>query len=234
MSSESNFAYSIKHNTHFIVKNITAYTDAQILSEFNLTYAREIRSPKKTIKIFNYPINIGGTRDLLGIPGIQESDLRASLLKGALRNKFACGDIALISSNINLLQFSTKQLYWLRSLGFKTGIDINVNQLNEKTINFIHSVGSGVQYLWRENIPLIGIKNNINRTFYTPEKFINGSYYNNIFYIAIDHNGKKLYENIDFTISESNGPGSGYDMINIISFIPNVNSLLYSTFAIKV
>lgn len=103
MSSESDFAYSLKYNTHFIVQNTCS-------------------DRNKTIKIFNYPINYGDTRDLLQIPGIEESDIRASLLKGVLRHKLLNGDIALVSSNIDLLQFSTKQRVFLQSFGFNEGV----------------------------------------------------------------------------------------------------------------
>src|ERR1700681_4814133 len=99
MSSESNFAYSLKYNTHFIVKNTC--TDHN-----------------KTISVFNYPINFGDTRDLLQIPGVQEADIRASLLKGVLRHKLLNGDIRLVSSNIDLLQFSDKQRAFLYQFGF--------------------------------------------------------------------------------------------------------------------
>ena len=217
MSSESEFAYSLKYNTHFIVKNIT--TDRN-----------------KTIMIFNYPINYGQTRDLLQVPGIQEADIRASLLKGVLRHKFLCGDIELVSSNIDLLQFSDKQRAWLRSFGFSEGIDIGVDELGQDTIDFIESQGGGgtLHYAWREEIPLIGMRDGINRTFYTPDKFINGSYFGNIFHITIEHNGKDLYENIDYTIGESSGPGTGYDTINLISITPNAHSLLFAKYAIKI
>jgi hypothetical protein len=234
MSSESTFAYSLKYNTHFVVKNITGYTDAQILAEFNVTYDDNVRSPKKTVSIFNYPINAGETRDLLQIPGVQEADIRAALLKGVLRHKFLCGDIGLVSSNIDLLQFSDKQRAFLHKFGFIEGVDVGVDELGQDTVNFIIAAGSGALYTWREKIPLIGLRNGTNRTFFTPEKFINGSYFGNVFHITIEHNGKELYENIDYTISESSGPGTGYDTLNFISLTPNAHSLLYATFAVKV
>ncbi len=143
MSSESEFAYSLKYNTHFIVKNITGYTDAQILSEFNLVYPNTVRSSKKTINIFNYPINAGETRDLLQIPGVQEADIRASLLKGVLRHKFLCGDIALISSNIDLLQFSDKQRSFLYHYGFNEGVAIGYDELDGYVQGLINSGGGG-------------------------------------------------------------------------------------------
>jgi hypothetical protein len=141
MSSESNFAYSLKYNTHFIVKNITGYTDAQILAEENLFIPFEVRSTRKVINIFLYPINPGETRDLLQIPGVQEEDIRSSLLKGVLRHKFLCGDIALVSSNIDLLQFSDKQRAFLQKFGFGEGVQIGWDELDGYTQGQINSGG---------------------------------------------------------------------------------------------
>jgi hypothetical protein len=245
MSSESEFAYSLKYNTHFIVRNITGQANSMLhLAGDNPAIPPPYRStifylsPKKTISIFHYPINAGDTRDLLQIPGVQEADIRASLLKGELRHKFLCGDIELVSSNIDLLQFSDKQREWLQSYGFTEGVTIGWDELDGYVQGQIEAGGGGgggdgyITYLWRERIPLIGLRNASNRTFYTPDKFINGSYYNNIFNIAVEHNGKQLYENIDFTIAESGGPGTGYDTIFIKSIVPNAHSLLFATYTI--
>lgn len=241
MSSESHFGYSLKYNTHFIVKNITGTNASQLYLDgdnpnipppYRSSYFR--LSPKKTINIFQYPINAGQTRDLLQIPGIQEADIRSSLLKGELRHKFLCGDIQLVSSNINLLQFSDEQRDFLYKFGFIKGVDIGINELGQDTVDFIMNSGSGVLYTWKEKIPLIGLKNGTNRIFYTPDKFINGTYFGNTFHITVEHNGKELYENIDFTIAESGGTGTGYDTLNFISFSPNNNSTLYCTYTVKV
>jgi len=236
MSSESNFAYSLKYNTHFVIKNITGYTDAEILAEENLVIPQAYRSRKKTIHVFHYPILAGETRDLLQIPGVQESDIRSSLLKGVIRHKFLCGDIALVSSNIDLLQFSDKQRAFLYKYGFFEGVAIGEDEIDDTGISYIQTkiVSSSIGYLWREKIPLIGARDGLNKTFYTPDKFINGSYLSNIFHITVEHNGKELYENIDFTIGESAGPGTGYDIINIFSLTPNYHSLLFATYAIKI
>jgi|SRR5579859_1610264 len=213
MSGFDDFAPYLNKCGNFIVKNI---------------------SPQiKTINIFTYPINYGYERNLLLIPGVAEDDIRASLLKGEIRNKFLVGDIELIFSDIDLIQFSDCQKEWLQSLGFNLGIEIGYNQLD----GYVHGLlenGGNVPYLWREKIPLIGIKDGINRTFYTPDKFINGSYFNNIFHLTVEHNGKELYESVDYSIAESGIPGSGYDTINIFSFTPNIHSLLYATYTIKV
>lgn len=129
MSSESNFAYAPKYNTHFIVKNTTG-------SSGNSPY-------QKTIFIFNYPINWSETRDLLAIPGIEEADIRASLLKGVLRHKLLCGDIQLVSSNIDLLQFSDKQRTFLQSFGFTEGVTVGYDELDGYVQSLIASGGGG-------------------------------------------------------------------------------------------
>jgi hypothetical protein len=242
MSSESEFAYSLKYNTHFIVRNITGESDSMLhTAGDNPSIPPPYRtapfylSPKKTIMIFHYPINAGCTRDLLQIPGVQESDIRASLLKGELRHKFLCGDIELVSSNIDLLQFSDKQRAWLQSFGFTEGVDIGVDELGSDTVAFIKAqVGANLPYHWVEEISLIGAKNNNNRLFRTPDKFLNGLFTEGSeFHIHVKHNGKDLYEGTDYTISESGGPGTGYDTIFITAFAPKPRSLLVATYAVK-
>jgi hypothetical protein len=151
MSSESDFAYSLKYSTHFIIRNITGTPASQLHLQgdnpnipppYRSTYFE--LSPKKVIFVFNYPINPGDIRDLLQIPGVQESDIRASLLKGVLRHKFLCGDIELVSSNVDLLQFSDKQRSWLLSYGFTEGVQIGWDELDGYVQNEIITGGSGI------------------------------------------------------------------------------------------
>ena len=151
MSSESNFGYSLKYNTHCIVRNITGTPSSQLhLQGDNPAIPPPYRSgsfylsPRKVIFIFHYPILPGETRDLLAIPGIQEGDIRSSLLKGELRHKFLCGDIELVSSNVDLLQFSDKQRAWLKSYGFQEGVEIGWDELDGYVQNMITSGGSPV------------------------------------------------------------------------------------------
>lgn len=146
MSSESDFGYSLKYNTHFIVRNITGTSASYLhLGGDNPAIPPPYRtpvlqvSPKKTISIFGYPINAGQTRDLLAIPGVQESDIRTALLKGVLRHKFLCGDIELVSSNIDLLQFSDKQRAFLYSFGFYEGVAIGDDEIDQTGIDYIIS-----------------------------------------------------------------------------------------------
>jgi hypothetical protein len=86
----NSFAPGSRNPLRFIVQNITI--------------------EPKTIMIFNYPINPGCTRDLLKIPGVAEDDIRSALLKGQIKHKILTGDIKIISSDIDLLQFNTAQL----------------------------------------------------------------------------------------------------------------------------
>lgn len=150
MSSESEFAYSLKYNTHFIVRNITGTPASTLhLAGENPNIPPPYQSgvfyvsPKKTINIFHYPINAGCERDLLQIPGVQESDIRASLLKGELRHKFLCGDIALVSSNIDLLQFSDKQRAFLFNFGFTEGVQVGWDELDGYVQTQIGNGGGG-------------------------------------------------------------------------------------------
>lgn len=173
----------------------------------------------KTIKIFNYPILYHTTRDLLQIPGVAEQDIRASLLKGELQHKIRAQDIIVICSDIDLLQFNNNQKAFLQSAGIVNGLDVTAGSL---------------LYKWVEEINLTGVKNSNNRTFTTPDKFLNGMFVDGSqFHIHVKHNGKDLYEGIDYTISESGGPGTGYDTIYISAFAPKSKCLLKATYAVK-
>lgn len=176
---------------------------------------------QKTIKIFHYPIPFNTTRDILQIPGVAEADIRASLLKGELRHKILAKDIVVECSDIDLLQFNDDQKKFLMDAGIINGLEVT------------GAVGT-LNYQFRDEISLIGLKNGSNRTYYTPEKFINGSYFGNAFHIKVEHDGKTLFENIDYTIAESAGPGTGYDTINLLKFSPTVKSTLFAWYAVKV
>jgi hypothetical protein len=195
---------------------------APYLKKYGCFVVRDVTPDrKKTITIFQYPILFNQTRDLLQIPGVAEQDIRASLLKGELRHKILAKDIVVECSDIDLLQFNDNQKQFLIDAGIIKGLDVT-------------AVIGTLPYLWREQVALIGLKDGSNRTFYTPEKFLNGSFVTgDQFHIKISHNGKGLYENIDYTIGESSGPGTGYDTINLISFSPTSSSLLFATYAIK-
>jgi hypothetical protein len=83
-----------------------------------------ITNSNKTIRIFDYPIPVGTTRDLLRIPGVSEDSIRASLLKGAIRNKILAGEIEIVGSDVNLLQFNDTQKTFLENAGVEEGLEV--------------------------------------------------------------------------------------------------------------
>ena len=54
--------------------------------------------PGRSIKVFNTPVPPGGTLDVMQIPGIGEDDIRASLIKGDLRNKIVNKQLKVLQS----------------------------------------------------------------------------------------------------------------------------------------
>lgn len=190
----------------------------------NTTFVVQNISPqKKVIKIFNYPINFEATRDLLKIPGVSESDIRASLLKGELRHKLLAKDIYIVASDIDLLQFNTQEYLFLQAAGVDVGLKVTPGQASGFPAG---GGGSGtLDYIYKSSISLIGTKNGTNRIFFTPDKFINGSYSGNIFRPEVYHNGRRLLLNVEYRVSLT-GTGSGFNTITFISFIPNKNSQL--------
>jgi hypothetical protein len=177
-------------------------------------------TPKKMVRVFQYPIAPGMVRDLLDIPVVSEADIRHSLLKGELNMKILCNEIRVVESNIDLLQFDECQKAFLQAAGITDGLEV--------------SGGGDVNYLFRQNIPLIGVKNSANKIFIVPapDKFLNGLVDGNEFRIIIDHNGRRLIQNIDYIISESGGPGTGFDTIEMISFVPNKCSKLIADYVV--
>lgn len=186
----------------FIVQNITS-------------------NPGKVIRIFNYPINQGSTRDLLRIPGVAEGDIRSSLLKGELNHKLRAGEIMVLCSDIDLLQFNNIQKAFLESAGVVNGLSVSGGQL---------------PFAFRQNIRLVGLIDGINQVFTvpSPDKFINGDFSDNTFKIQVYHNNIGLQEGQDYFVSESGGLGTGFDTITLTSFTPNPNTFLYANYVVKV
>lgn len=181
---------------------------------------KNINECKKTIKIFNFPIPFNRERNLLMIKGVAEADIRASLLKGELRHKILAKEITITCSDIDLLQFNDDQKQFLEDAGIVKGLEVD---------------GSGnIKYLWRQEIPLIGTKDGTNRIFLTPEVFLYGVYEGNIFHIDVSHNGKRVFEGIDYKVIESSGVGTGYDGIQFTTFIPVSRSVLMANYTISV
>jgi hypothetical protein len=221
--SDNIFAPYAANALHFIVKNIT--------------------SQPKVVNIFNWPIQPGQTRDLMQIPGVSEESIRASLLKGEIREKLITQNIQVIYSDVDLVQFNTNQAIYLTNIGITTGVYITVDQTSGIVTNNISSQssssssisigGSSISYLFINEASLIGLQNGINRAFFTSNIFIDGYYQSNYFCIEVFHNGRKLVKNIDFTISESAGIGTGYNTVNFKNFSPISSSVIRANYVIE-
>lgn len=80
---------------------------------------------------------------------------------------------------------------------------------------------------------LIGVTDEVNRTFTTPDKFthvLNGKT------IEVFHCGRRLVQGFvdsfvaDYYVSESGGVGTGYDTINMVTFAPGAFSFLVANY----
>jgi hypothetical protein len=174
----------------------------------------------KTINIFTYPINYHCFRDLIQIPGVSEGSIRASLLKGELRNKIRVGDIIVVCSDIDLLQFNAAQKAFLQSAGIVNGLSVT---------------STGFPYLFRDDQPLIGVQDGTNRSYFVPppDKFLTGTQSDgNIFEIFVTFNGLKQEENIDYVISESGGAGTGFDTVSFINKSPKPNTIIRASYVV--
>lgn len=97
----------------------------------------------------------------------------------------------------------------------------------------------GVLYLvnldvnMRYNVELIGVKDNSNRTYTTPDYF-------NPDTIRVYHNGRRLAKTTkqtaqfgSFYVTESGGAGTGYDTVVITRFSPHPNSGLWTDYHVQ-
>lgn len=185
---------------------------------------QNITTEPKVVNIFNYPILPGGLRNLLLIPGVSEGDIRASLLKGTLRHKLLAQDIQIIFSDLDLLQFNLCEYAFLSNAGINIGLTVTPAQ----TSGF--AAPSSVNYALQQNIALSGIKNGKNRTFFTPAPFLDGAFQGNVFHIEVFHNGRKLINGLDFSISVTGRVISGFNTINFLSFSPTALSEIYANY----
>jgi len=178
----------------------------------------------KRIKIFGLPIRNGYARDLMDIPEVSEADIRHSLLKGELNIKIRCGEIKVIESNINLLQFDECHKQFLMDAGITEGLEVETDAY----------VISELPFIFKQEIDLIGALDNSNRVFTVPapDKFIQGTFGNNEFRILIKHNGRDLVEDVNYTVSESGGAGTGFDTITL-KFAPKPRGLLRADYVIE-
>lgn len=105
---------------------------------------KNIAPNRKRIRIFNYPIVNGKTRDLLAIPEISEGTIRHSLLKGELFNKIRTKEAVIFFSNIDLLQFDPVQKKFLEDAGVTQGLEITGSQIIHDDIrDLIHFIDDG-------------------------------------------------------------------------------------------
>lgn len=96
------------------------------LTTINFT-VKNISKSKKTIKIFGQKIAYGKTYDLLSIPYVDESDIRNSLVKGDLANRVRTGDIEIVSSSINLVQFDAEQQQFITDAFAEDAVVVGVS-----------------------------------------------------------------------------------------------------------
>jgi len=142
------YPYELPINGCFIVENI-------------------ITNSNKTIRIFDYPVPVGTTRDLLRIPGVSEESIRASLLKGELRNKLRAKEIRVICSDVDLLQFNDTQKTFLMQAGITEGIEVTaigsgITESQHETLRQLIHLADGVggpmegfaSGAYRETLPL--------------------------------------------------------------------------------
>lgn len=182
----NSFAPFQKRNTTFVVKNI-------------------ITDSNKTVRIFQYPIPVGQSRDLLAIPGVAESDIRSALLKGELLEKLLAGEVVITASDIDLLQFNDDQKKFLQANGVINGLQASAAQFS---------------VLRKDDISLVGVVDGVNTVFTIPSgKWIQNTTYKIIVYL----NGVKQAYLDDYLIAESGGVGTGYD--TVIFTVPPSNSL---------
>ena len=126
-------------------------------------------------------------------------------MKGEIRRKLKNGDIELVFSNIDLLQFNDCGIKYLEGYGFTTGVLITPSQL------------SIIEY---QDIQLVGIVNGVNTIFTLPGSisWIQLPPYKIIVY----KNGVKQVLGDDFFILESGGPNTGYNTV-ILTVAPETN-----------
>jgi hypothetical protein len=124
MANLNDFARDLSTTTSFVVENIAV--------------------PDKLVRVFQFPIPIRGTRDLLKIRGVGEADIRASLLKGELRVKILAKEIRVVQSDIDLLQFNLDEKSFLQSAGVVDGLEVSAGMGEHSSLrDLIHFIDDG-------------------------------------------------------------------------------------------
>jgi hypothetical protein len=87
----------------------------------------------------------------------------------------------------------------------------------------------------KTGVILVGPLNGTNRVFHTPDKYLHAMGVS----LDVFHNGRRLLEaqtpdvrQGDFFCSESGGAGTGFDTINLLSFVPVGKSALVADYQI--
>jgi hypothetical protein len=178
-----------------------------------------ITSPPKTIFIFNYPINFGSTRNLMAIPGVATDDIRSSLLKGTINNKLRAGEITIINSDIDLLEFNSTQLAFEQNAGITVGLQVT-------------SFNRGIRKL--TDVDLVGAVDDVNRVFTIPQgTFIHTTFIQNpppyVITVYISGVVKTLFD--DYFIAASYG-GDKYDTV-IFNAPPPLESIITADYYIR-
>lgn len=172
---------------------------------------RNIAPNNKTVRVFNVPIRNRATYDLLAVPDISEASIRHSLLKGELLIKFQCKELFVVDSDIDLLQFNDEHKAFLQSIGITKGLEVT-------------GTGTARAFLHKVNVSLLGVQDGSNRTFTTPDIFLNEDLSGDLLTISIFHDGNRLVEDEEYVLIESGGAGTGFDTIVITAFKPKAKS----------
>jgi hypothetical protein len=185
-----------------------SFAPAPVRSGYGTFVVQNIAVPAKVVRVFHYPLNPAGTdgdtRDLLAIPGISEESIRASLLKGELQHKLRSGELTIIASDVDLLEFNNNQAAFLQSYGVATGIQIGISQQ---------------AFVWSQDIHLVGLVNGVNNIFTIPSGvFIQSGQYKIVVYL----NGVKQNYTDDYIIAASTS--AGYD--TVVFTVPPESSVL--------
>ena len=81
----------------------------------------------------------------------------------------------------------------------------------------------------RWNVPLLGPRDGVNLVFQTPEPFLVATYLP----FCVYRNGVRLESGTenDYNVSESGGPGTGYDTVTLLAFPPHITEKLTADYA---
>jgi hypothetical protein len=90
---------------------------------------------------------------------------------------------------------------------------------------------SSTLFLSKHDVLLLGIKNSLNMVFTTPDKFYQTLYRS----IRIFFNGQRYLVGIgnDYTVSESGGPGTGFDTVTLLSVAPRPLDILTADYEVN-